>query len=469
MKKSLLLLAALFFVVGLQAQECGPYRFRNNSIADSAGLKVIGGDTFLLASNYPTTLPDKVVQPWEKIDFKKKPESFMNAVMDYCWAGNEEVGFRVERNSDRYWYHAPWMDYGYVGREPMHGLVMDYTSYSEDFNTDDNGKARNYSVTYYNDRAAYTLGQVWCDPNNPDPTKAKFEEGAVFFTLVFTTADTVLYPFLSNGYKWEAYVEKNTLLPIDDKKVAQVRLFEVDFAVRSDKSPTGWVFGSFIFDGSNGEDTRSRLLPATLQWGNDPGITPKMAREALTPAAEGEPAKKVENLIVESWINPAAYNTEDKENTILRHMGYAGRAQRPLGSRNGAHLSEAMTASWPVLPAIAPDNISLDSAMQWFRNVPHGENFLEGYQSLDYCLELRDGIRNHAIANGDSALAVQYNEDLNDVLGFFPPDKAKLAEEEEEVIDYDEGLEGRNLFIFIGFLVLVVAIAGLLVMNIMKK
>lgn len=463
MKKSLLLLAALFFVVGLQAQECGPYRFRNNSIADSAGLKVIGGDTFLLASNYPTDLPEKVTQPWEKIDYAKKPESYMKSVLEYLFAGFEEVDFRAERNQDRYWYHAPWMDHGYAGREPMHGLVMDYTAYSEDFNTAEKGKARNYSITYYNDRAAYTLGQVWCDPNNPDPTKAKFEEGSVFFSLVFTTADSVLFPFLANTLKWEAYVEKNTLLPIDDKKVSLIRLFEVDFSVRTDKSPTGWVFGSFLFDGTEGEDLQSRLLPVSLQWGNDPGVTPKMVREAASEEGSGE------ILIKESWINSEAYNPDDKENTLLRHMGYAGRAQRPLGSRSGAHLSEAMTASWPVLPAIAPDNISQDSAMQWFRNVPHGENFIEGYQSLDYCLELRDGLRNHAIANGDSTLKIEYEEALSDVLGFIPPDKAKLAEEEEEVVEYDEGLEGRNLFIFIGFIVMVLVIAGLLVMNLMKK
>lgn len=464
MKKSLLLLAALFFVAGLQAQECGPYRFRNFSIRDSAGLRAIGKDTFLLAANYPTTLPEKVVQPWSKIDFKKKPESYMNAVLDYCWAGNEEVKFRPEKNADRFWYHAPWLDHGYTGREPMHGLVMDYTAYAEDFNTTEKGKARNYSITYYNDLAAYTLGQVWCDPAKPDPTKAKFEEGSVFFTLTFTTGDSVLFPFLQNGYKWEAYVERSTILPIEDKKVGPVSLFSVSFGVRSNASPTGWVMGSFIFDGSRGTDTRSRLLPVALAWGNDPGVTPKMVREANAEGGSGEV------LIKESWINSKAYNPDDKENTILRNMGYAGRAQRPLGPRAGSQLSQAMTASWPVLPSISPDGITPDSAMTWFRNVPSGQNFKEGYQSLDYCLELRDGLRNHAIANGDSLLELQYEEALEEVLGFIPPDKSAMADEEvEEVIDYDEGLTGRNLFVFIGFIILILVIGGLLVLNFVRK
>ena len=233
MKKISLLLAGLFLAVGLMAQdECGPYRFRNFSIADTASLDVIEGDTFTLVTKYPQQIPDFNIMPWDKIDFQKKQSDFMESVLEYCLEGNVEVDFKSHLNEVRPWFHAPWMDYGYAGREPMHGLVMDRTAYADDFlTTEEKGKARNYSITYYNDIAAYTLGQVWCDPANPDPTKASFNNGSVFFTMVFTTQDSSFFPFLSQPFKWEALVEQKTMVPIDDKRIDEVRLFEVNFGV----------------------------------------------------------------------------------------------------------------------------------------------------------------------------------------------------------------------------------------------
>ena len=94
---------------------------------------------------------------------------------------------------------------------------------------------------------------------------------------------------------------------------------------------------------------------------------------------------------------------------------------------------------------------------------------MEGVQSLDYVLELRTGLRNHAYATGDSSLIQEINLELEESFGFFPPDKTKNVEEEEEVIEYDQGLEGKNLYVFIGFIVLVLVIGALLVLNILRK
>ena len=107
--------------------------------------------------------------------------------------------------------------------------------------------------------------------------------------------------------------------------------------------------------------------------------------------------------------------------------------------------------------------------MKYYSNRGQGAT-LDSSQSLDYCLELRTGLRNHAIATGDSTLLQDLNRELEEQFGFFPPDKSKSnAEEEEEVIEYDQGLEGRNLYVFIGFIVLVLVIAALLVLNILRK
>ncbi len=455
MKKISLLLAGLFLAVGLVAQNCGPYRFRNFSIADSASLDAIGSDTFILVSKYPQAIPDMTNMPWEKIDFQKKQSAFMQSVLGYCLEGNEDIKFKSHLNEVRPWFHAPWMDFGYAGREPMHGLVMDRTSYAEDFLSNDKGKARNYSVTYYNDIAAYTLGQVWCDPEKPDPTKAVFSEGSVFFSLVFTTADSSLFPFLSQPYKWEALVEQKTMVPIDEKRVDEVRLFELNFQVKTSKSPTGWVMGSFIYNGAAGEDLKSRLVPVCLQWGNDPGAKPSAVR-------------KGEIELSETWYNTAVYDTANTAGNLVKRTGFGGRAQRPLGSIEGSLISEAMYATYPASPILPPANIDMDSTMKYFQNLGQGES-INGAQSLDFSLELRNGLRNHAIANGDSALINDVNRELEEAFGFYPPTKGKGNEDEEEVIEYDQGLEGRNLYTFIGFIVLVLVIGALLVLNILKK
>src|ERR1700712_3130026 len=36
--------------------------------------------------------------PWLKIDFKKEPERFCAVIKEYCWEGNVENGFKVEKN-----------------------------------------------------------------------------------------------------------------------------------------------------------------------------------------------------------------------------------------------------------------------------------------------------------------------------------------------------------------------------------
>lgn len=63
--------------------------------------------------------------PWSKIDFKREPEKYMQAVLEYCFEGNVENDFVPQRNPTRNWYHAPWMCQTAIGREPIHGLTYE--------------------------------------------------------------------------------------------------------------------------------------------------------------------------------------------------------------------------------------------------------------------------------------------------------------------------------------------------------
>src|SRR5215467_15221933 len=54
-----------------------------------------------------------------------------------------------------------------------------------------------------------------------------------------------------------------------------VRLMQMDVAAVDNRSPTGWVFGTFAFDSSATDPSPwRRLRPVGLSWGNDYGFTP---------------------------------------------------------------------------------------------------------------------------------------------------------------------------------------------------
>lgn len=464
MKKIFLSLALILSAWTVQSQdqepECGPFEFPNYNLEDSTEANAWGTDLFVLSDAYPATAPEapKGGYPWAKIDFRRKPLDFMQKVLDYCWEGMPEANFVGDMNQSRIWYNAPWLDYGYGGREFLRGLRMDRTSGPGELSSKQRNSHRNYSITYYNAPAAYALGQVWCDPSAPDAAKAQFPVGSVIFKMVFTLADTSEVPHLNGTIEWDAFVEKETELPISDKQVTKVRLIEVDYQVRSASADAvnGWVFGSHVFDGRvDGTAPKDKLVPVGLQWGNDPGVTPAQVREG-------------EKQLEQTWINTKAWNQDDLPNSAVQATGWGFRLQGVVGNHGTSMMAEAMTAGWPPISPFPTG----DSLMLWHRNLASGTPFEEGMTSLAYSLELKDGIRNWTIATKeDSVMREEYKAELAEMLAFVPPmgEQVAAADDEEEVIEFDEGLVGRNLFVFIGFVLLIVALGVLLVMNLMKK
>jgi hypothetical protein len=459
MRKSLLLLAAMLMCWAVQAQDCGPFAFRSYNVLDSSVASGTGLEPFSLSQDYPKELPAKPAAgyPWEKSDFRAGAGGYMRQVLDYCFEGMDSAKWVAQNNTVRKWYHAPWLDYGYMGREYVHGLRMDRTSFPGDLFSKQQTKQRNYSITYYNAEAAYTIGQVWCDPKNPDPKKANFPVGSVWFKLIFTTADTSEVPSLINAVEWEAFVETGADQPLDPKRLRKLRLIQVDFGVRTAarEAVNGWVFGSYIFEGhKRGNLLQDKLVPVGLQWGNDPGLTPQKV-------IAGAP-------IGESWINTNIWN-ESNPQSLVQKIGWGYRLQGPVGDHFSSMMSSHMTAGWPPALAVPAKGTPPDSMLKWHRNIGHGTPFEPGQVSLDFCLELVDGMRNHAIANGDTVMGAEYKGIMANILGFVPRDPA--AEDEAEVLDLEveEGLVGRNLYVFIGFLLLVGVLVALLVMNFLKK
>lgn len=455
MKKVFLLVATFAFTaIGFaQNSEC-TYQFpsyNSESTADSAAAQGWPGDTFSLRQDYPQGMPEAADMPWEKIDFTKKPAQWANAVLDYCWEGNSDVDFKVQLNETRNWYHTPWLHHGFAGREFIHGLAMDRMSLPAELDTNQRRPVKNFSLGFYNEAGAYTLGQVFCDKLNPNREAATFSPGTVYFKLVFSSADTSEVSQLKGGLEWDAYVDVATAPPYGNKDVRTVRLIQVDVAVKTEneKAPNSWVFASFVYDGSSsGETVKDRMKVVGVQWGSDP--------EA---AEAGD--------ISESWINGKVYDPDNLASSLVKHVGYKGRLEGVTGNSFGSMMSAASTAGDPTLVRSVPQGISNDSALYYFRNIPSGTAWEEDQASFDYSLELTQAIRNFEDANN----RLEPGEGIKYWTGEIPEADyvAPVVKEEKVVFVDEEGLAGRKLYITIAFGALVALMIFGLVRNIMTE
>lgn len=458
MKKILVLLTASLWVVSLFSQEnsCGPYQFKSYSKVDSSAARGWPEDTFQLSQNYPAEISETAF-PWDKIDFTKKPGDYAKTILNYCLEGNDSINFVVQNNEARSWYHAPMVDAGLVGREFVHGLRMDRIVLPKELAETQTKPARSYAIGFYNNPGGYTIGQVWCDPKNPDLAKAKFPVGTVYFELVFTTADSGQVSLLANPYSWEAYIDTSLVYPHGEKSTATLNLTQVDILVRTDnsKAPNGWVAASYVFNGKveAGDEPEAvnladKLVPIGLAWGNDPEVTDSIG--------------KLEQV----WINPVAYNEEDMANSLVTHLGYGGRLAGPVDVASTSTLARYGTAGYPILEVVPSDDLSEDSTLYWSRNILAGSAFDPAQTSTDYSLLLAQGYANLEATKGNFSEFAAFRGTLADLEDLKPLEKA------EEVVDTyipPEGLEGSRMGKFIGFILLVVLLVGGLIYNLTRK
>lgn len=342
--------------------------------------------TFELSQLYPKTPPVVSNFPWQEIDFRKEPKRYLLALINYCYEGNLEVDFKVQNNTIRKWYHAPWLHYGQNGRDFVKGLTRERSSRPFELSPIQSQQYRNFAVGFYNDLGAFTIGQVWNDPKIPDPSKAVFPEGTVSFKLLFTTAPESIADFLKESPEWIADVDRATTT--QQVLSTKVRLLQIDVAVKDKRSSKGgWVFGTFHYDSnvSNPNPWR-RLLPLTLMWGDDPVLTPSKYQSGTRPS--------------ESWINDESPIVKYRANpptglTPPQVLGWAGRGNGPVDNPVSSCMSCHSTAQIPASsPMIAPANLSENDKLRWFRNTNPNETFDIGTKTLDFSLQLGVGIQN---------------------------------------------------------------------------
>jgi len=362
------------------------------------------GEPFRLSQNYPKTKPDGKKLP---AFFAKLPKTFttdfstwreyMMGVRQYCFEGNIEVDWRVEKNKVRQWYHMPWQHYGPSGRENIRGLTKEapvapgqlaatqgQPKPGENYQT--------YAVGFFNDFGGYTIGQTWKNPFAPDPGATNepkgFPEGTVISKLLFVDVPSEQVPSLANPVQWQAYIQATYQNPA--RSVRPMSLIQMDIAVRDNRAPSGWLFGTFQYNGQLGnKDPWENLIPVGLMWGNDPTITDSTYTNPKPTETKINPNLK------ESVINP------DPKELPPTHLGWNGRLNGPVDNPQSSCMSCHMTAEYPSLSALsplfmAPPRPSPGDAkwMRWFQNAKCGTPFDAQAKSSDFSLQLAISIQN---------------------------------------------------------------------------
>jgi hypothetical protein len=113
-----------------------------------------------------------------------------------------------------------------------------------------------------------------------------------------------------------------------------------------------------------------------------------------------DPARVLDDRApVQTVVNPAAQ-------AVIQHLGYKGRLNGPVDNPSSSCLSCHSTAqitadlSRPTVSPVPPRNPSDDDLRRYFRNIKARTPFSTGHASLDYSLQLQNGIANRAEAPG---------------------------------------------------------------------
>lgn len=382
------------------------------------------GPVFKLSQDYPRTRPAAATRPrFLEIDFKQDWRGYVNAVRNYCFEGNTEVDWRVENNKVRRWFHMPWQHWGLNGREGVHGLTKEAPVSSKQLAVTQTRTGQTYAVGFYNDFGGYTIGQVWRDHMNPNPSVTSvrgggFPVGTVVCKVLAVTLDDPpggfpneqaaladlkqQVPFLANPIRWDGYI--TATYGGWGRSMRKLSVIQMDIMVKDPRAPTGWLFGTFQYNGALGNaDKWDNLIPVGLQWGNDPDITDSTYTN-LEPAVT-----RINPNLKESVIN------SDTSELPPTHLGWNGRLNGPVDNPQSSCMSCHMTAespaTSPMMPLFQanPPKVGSREWMRWFQNMSCGTPFDRGSKSTDDSLQLAISIQNFLTwRNEDGIYASDY-------------------------------------------------------------
>jgi hypothetical protein len=362
------------------------------------------GKVFKLSQNYPKDLPGQEQIPeffkrdfegdWFKSYFQGGWKSYMIELRRYCFEANIEVDWRVENNKTRRWFHIPWQHYGPKGREGIHGMTKEAEVKKYQLaRTQTYVGGQTYAVAFYNEFGGYTIGKVWNDPaKGPKYNHIEFPHGTVICKLLFVDVPTEQVPSLVDPVLWQGYICEN--YASNNRSIRPLALIQMDVMVRDDRTPTGWIFGTFQYNGMlKKQNPWENLIPVGVQWGNDETV------RSNTYSIRCPTVTKIVEEIRESRIN------KDTKELPPTHLGWNGRLNGPVDNPRSSCMSCHGAAEYPVKSEMAPffekspPRAGDDRWMRWFKNYKctskGGGPFDEGSCSTDFCLQLVQSIDNY--------------------------------------------------------------------------
>jgi hypothetical protein len=351
--------------------------------------------------------------PWLDISFRHEPERYLQAVLDYALDGQDLEHFDLAKNKSRSWYHMPWLGVGPYAREYIHGMTRGRDFAPGELSAAQTQCRQNWAIAFYNDVGGAMLREIWGHGQHaPDFKSLPFLLNTVAVKFVFTQADEHDDALLDGAPRLQSAIDDSPRRNGDGcsalegadggrarRSPTTLRLLQVDLAVREQRASykTGWVYGSFRFDGSMpGNDPWRKLKPIGLMWGNDPQLTDEMASRGSKPQ---------QSIVLMRAPDGGT-------------LGRGGRMNGVADNRQSACSSCHMAAQWPsVAPTLAPQGWS--EARCWFRNIDGRYPFgfppdrhegcgnpvaLGEIKPLDFSLQLAIATRNWAffVAKGRS-------------------------------------------------------------------
>ncbi|APV50171.1 hypothetical protein BWI17_11035 [Betaproteobacteria bacterium GR16-43] len=299
---------------------------------------------------------------------------------DYAWAlmhyiqeghidsGNVNTDWNHCKNSKRQWFNMPFQTYNVLqGREFIHGLTREAPVSVSVASQPAMLGTTVWAVAFYNGNAAPTLASVW-GPNGVATVPTKnlgFPEGTAIGKLLFTTATPTDMPFLTNMPSWTANTSMgkagtsnptfctppNESMPKQSvdcpRSPSKVTLIQFDVAVRDNRAPTGWVFGTFVADGQQKAAEKNpwnRISLLGLMWGDD---TPPAGQLAFS--FPPDPKKNGFTQEVIAWDVVGRLNKAGGSVVSAQpgHLGCNSRLNGPADNVNSSCTSCHMTASVP--------------------------------------------------------------------------------------------------------------------------
>ena len=413
MRATIIAAIVLLIIIGWA---CPPknlvHRWSFPSYSQNFPVPIKHGKLFALAQEYPDTFDVNEYHPWTSIDFKTDYKGYMNTILRYCLDGNVDVDFRVQDNKVRKWYNAPWLHYGLNGREYHHGLTRERPVPIHELTPKQNVGLENWAIGFYNAPGGYTIGKVWyTDSGIPNRDFADFPEGTVSFKLLFTAGTSKEVPFLRGSKEWTANIydcnpeagDSISRAVCSSKRIdSTVRLLQIDIAIKDKRAgKTGWVFGTFIYDGgSSGKTIWERMIPVGLMWGDDQKIDTMIHK----PNAFNNSYLK-ETVLNQSLIRSC--NDSLEAGAYMRHHGLGGRlngpVDNPISSCISCHSKAAINDTGLAAPmadfSLTRETFTIPAFKRYFSTISSGTAIYQPdtipYRQLDYSLQLSAGIRNY--------------------------------------------------------------------------